>query len=113
MAGNEAAIGGGDPDRLGFSDEIADGQHEAVIADDDAGALAFRAQRGGGEGILRRGGAQADDGTERGFKVKWVVAGVGLQLGRNCPILWHGHPPPGRTHRPRLVPHMRRALIGR
>src|SRR6516164_4472777 len=53
------ATGGGEPDRLGLGDEIADGQDEAVLADQYTAAGAFGAERPGREGVLRNRRPQA------------------------------------------------------
>ena len=43
-------------DRGGFEDEVADGQHQPVVVDDDAAAFAPGAQRCGGTGRRRNFG---------------------------------------------------------
>src|SRR6185312_15253352 len=62
MAAHDDTVVPRQPDFLGLCDEVADGEHQAVVADDDAAALAPRAERVGGEGVVRDGRAHGDDG---------------------------------------------------
>ena len=69
MAGDDAPVLVGQPDFLGLGDEIADGQHQPVLADDDAAAFAQRAQCRRGEGIVGDRGAHGHDGAKSGSMV--------------------------------------------
>jgi hypothetical protein len=71
VGGDDPAIVGRQPDFLGLGDEVADGQHQAVVADDDAAAFADGAQRRGGEGVVRDVRAQGDDGVKDRFDIHW------------------------------------------
>ena len=63
MGGNQSSAGGGQPNRLGFSDEVADRQNEAVIVDRDAAAGAFDAENRRREGVLGDLSLQRNDQT--------------------------------------------------
>ncbi len=52
MRRNHAPITGRQPDFLGLGDQIADGEHQPVFADDHAAAFAQAAERPGGEGVF-------------------------------------------------------------
>ena len=69
MTRHRAAIVERDPDRVGFGDQITDGQDQAVAANEDAVAGALGAERFRGKGVGRHGGAQADHGGERALKI--------------------------------------------
>ncbi|EGE60795.1 hypothetical protein RHECNPAF_1340044 [Rhizobium etli CNPAF512] len=61
MGGNHPAVLGRQPDFLRLGDEITDGQHQAVVANDDAAALPDSAKRLRREGIFRNGGTDGHD----------------------------------------------------
>ena len=73
------SIIGGNLHILGFQDEIADREHQAVGADEHAAALTLGAQRGAGSGVLHGLGADADQA--RGFRPRGSVLAHQLQLG--------------------------------
>lgn len=54
---DDLAIPARQPDFFRLGDEIADRQHQAVVANDDAAALADGSKRRGGEGVLGNAGA--------------------------------------------------------
>ena len=60
------------PDGLGLGDQIADGQHQPV-ADQNAVAGAFDAERLGGEGVGWNDRTQADHRRQRAFEIVAVV----------------------------------------
>ena len=64
MGGNDAPVVARQPDLLGFGDQIADGQHQPVLADDHAAALPLGAQRRRREGVLGNRGMNLHDGLE-------------------------------------------------
>jgi hypothetical protein len=66
-----------EPDRLGFGDQVADGEHQPILSDHHAVAHALGAQDRRGEGILGNLGAQCDDGIERRLEIEcdFVLAG--------------------------------------
>jgi hypothetical protein len=49
---DETPVLAGQPDFLGLGDQIADGEHQAILADDHAAALAAGAEHRGGEGVI-------------------------------------------------------------
>ena len=101
MRGNHSAVLVGQPDFLGLGDQIADGEHHAILADEDAIAGPFGAKR------LRRKGIGGDDGMdghdrrERAIEVVGIVLWLGLDRRRNFPVgrLRHSRiPRSGRRH---------------
>jgi hypothetical protein len=62
MAGHDAPVMPRQPDVLGLGDQVADGEHEAVLVDDDARAFPLGAEYAGGEGVIGDASAQRDDG---------------------------------------------------
>ena len=64
-AGPLAALDVGDGDGVGFHDQVADGDDQALVVDHDAVALALRAQGLGRAAVLRNGGVDADHGRQR------------------------------------------------
>ena len=61
VPGHRAPIGGGQPDLIGFRDQIADSQHKPVIADHDTLTQALGAQRLRRESVGWYGCAQGYD----------------------------------------------------
>src|SRR5580704_13841236 len=86
-----AAAFRGEPHRLGFGDQIADRQHQSILADQDPAAGAFGAERPGGEGILRHGRAQAEDGAQRTVQIERAIRLLRLDLARYLPIYGSRH----------------------
>ncbi len=82
---------GGEPDRLGLGDQVADGEDEAVVADDDAVAGALGTEDRRGEGIFRNARLQSHDGVERALQIEFNVRRIGLQRRREGPVSWFGH----------------------
>ena len=80
------ALVGSDPDGAGLGDEIADREHQAVIADDDAVAGALGAEDLRGEGIVGYFGPQTDDGFERAPEVEAPLLGPRPHLDRKGPF---------------------------
>ncbi|MPW65482.1 hypothetical protein CPI28_02635, partial [Moraxella catarrhalis] len=60
--GHPAAITGGQDNLVGLGDQIADGQHEALVADDHGVADPLRSEGLGGEGVVAHLGFKGDDG---------------------------------------------------
>ena len=85
MAFDHAAVAEMQPDGFGLGDQIADGQHQAVV-DQHAVAAAFGAERGGAEGVRRDDRVQADHGGERAVEVEAVVLRARLKRGRHLPF---------------------------
>ena len=77
VARRDAAVAEMQPDGFGLGDQIADGQHQAVV-DQHAVAGALGAKRVGGEGVGRDDRMQADHRAKRALEVVAVV------LGRGC-----------------------------
>jgi len=86
MTGDGAAIGRAQPHRLRLGDEIADRQHQPVLADHGARPGAFGAEGRGGERVVGHARAQPDDREQGALQVESAVARVGLQLRRNVPV---------------------------
>ena len=68
VAFHHAAVAEMQPDGLGFGDQIADGQHQAVV-DQHAVAGALDAERLGGEGVGRDDRMQADHRGQRALEI--------------------------------------------
>src|SRR5437868_7316375 len=73
------------PDRLGFSNEIADGQHQPIL-DQDAVARAFGAECFRAESIWRDDRMQPDHRRKHTVQVKTVVARARLKRRRHFPF---------------------------
>ena len=104
MAGNDLAVLAREPDFLGLGDQVADGQHEPVVAYDDAAAFPQRAQWTGREGVFRNGGAQCNDGLQDclgvhafGYPVARAQNGARIPETRYTGTLAQGHE--GRNRR--------------
>jgi hypothetical protein len=91
MARDDGAIVGGKPDRLGFRDQIADGENEAVIADDDAVAESLGAENLGSECIIGDFRAQHHHRAQRRCEIESQFVGLGLHVGGECPMIRFGH----------------------
>ena len=90
VAGDGAAVMGGEPDRLGLGHQVADGGDQAVGTDDHAAAGALRAEGLGGEGVGRDHGLHGDHRAQRPLQVEGVVGGARLEIGGNFPLAgWH------------------------
>ena len=74
----------------GFGDQIADGQHQAVV-DQHAVAGALGAQRLGGEGVGRDDRMQADHRGKRAIEIETVVAPRAAVRKRHFPFGQRGH----------------------
>ena len=61
MGGNHAPVARRQPDLLGLGDQIADGQHQPVFADDDAAAFPWLPSVARRKGVLGDGRAQGYD----------------------------------------------------
>ena len=72
MALHHAAVAEMQPDGFGFGDQIADGEHQAVV-DQHAVAGALDAQRLGGEGVGRDDRMQADHRGQRALEIVAIV----------------------------------------
>lgn len=113
VGGPVVAIDVGDGDGVGFHDQVADGDDQAILADQDTVALALCAQRLGRAAVLRDGGAQADHRRERAGHRRRQIGNArqprlnGLSAGGNMTtrpvrrtVQPSGHrqpPPPART----------------
>ncbi len=85
-AAHHMALVRGEPDRARLGDEIADGEDQAIVADDDATAGAQRAEDLRGEGVFGDFGPQADDRIERVLEVKTPFFGPRPHLDRKSPF---------------------------
>src|SRR5262249_48788556 len=74
------------PDGARLGDEVADGEDEAVLADDDAVAGALRAEDLRGERVVRDLRPQADDAIERVLEVETPLLGPRPHLDRKGPF---------------------------
>ena len=78
-AADHDALVGGEPDRARLGDEVADGEHQAVVADDDAVAGALGAEDLRGERVLResrRAAARPRRARRRGRSASLRAAGA-------------------------------------
>ena len=75
-----------EPDGARLGDEIADGEHQAVLADDDAAARAQRAEDLRGEGVVGDFSAQPDDAVERPLEVEAPLLRPRPHLDRKGPL---------------------------
>ena len=91
MPGNGAAAGRGQPDRLGFGDQIANRQHQPVMPDQHAAAGAFGAKRAGGESILGDPRPQTEHGTQGTVEIEAAFALLWLDLARDLPLNFSRH----------------------
>jgi len=87
VALHDPARARGEPDLARLGDEVADGEHEAVRADDHALPLALGAQRLRRVGVLRHKGPQGHHRPERRLQIVPDPARVRLELGRDPPLL--------------------------
>ncbi len=87
MARDLLAFAGGQGDVVGLGDQIADGQDDAVLADQDAVADPLSAQRARGEGVGRHIGVQPHHRRQRPVQVEGIVLRLRLGLVRHAPIL--------------------------
>ena len=87
VPGHYRAIVGRDPDRVGFGDQITDGQDEPIVADDDTAAAALGAEDRRGECVLGDIGTQRDNRIERTSEIEGELVGGRLQFGGKRPVL--------------------------
>ena len=78
---------GGEPNARRFSDEIADGEHQAIFADHHAITAALGAEQIGSEGVRRYLGAHQHHGVVGACQVKLRFLGLRLQRLREGPLL--------------------------
>ena len=77
----------GDPHGLRFGHQIADGQHEAVLADHRAVAHAFGPEHGRGERVLRDEGANAHERRKHPVELEIGIRLIrGLRHRRMVPV---------------------------
>src|SRR4029077_13261436 len=90
-AGPRAAVVEIEPDRLGFGNQVADGQHQTVAANEYAVTGALGAERLSRIGVGGNDGAQPDHGIERLFEIVAVIFRLRLRGGRHLPVAqaWH------------------------
>ncbi len=91
MTRNSAALGGSEPDRLRFRDQIANGQNKAIPTDQNTAARAFGAERPGGECVLRDHRPQAQNRAQRTVQIERAIPGLRLDLPRDLPIYGSRH----------------------
>ena len=114
VARQHAAVARRQPDRFRLGDQVADGDDEAAIADEDPVAGPLRPQNAGGERVLRDGGAQAHDRAERALEIEGHLLRLRLRRERYLPIELFTHaaapglldktiPPPPRTGKGRIA----------
>ena len=92
VARHHAAVIEMQPDRLGLGDQVPDGEHHAVLADQHAVAGALGAERLGRERVARDDRMQPHHRGERLVQVVAVVLRSRLHRGRNLEVGqgWHG-----------------------
>jgi len=91
VAGHGGAAIGGEPDLRCLVDEVADREHEAVLADHRAVTAALGPERGSAVGIFRNFGANQHHRVERALEVELGLAGPRLNGFRESPNLIFGH----------------------
>ena len=87
MGLHDPTLVGGQPDFFGLGNQVADGDDEAIIPNDNALARPLRAERLGGEGIVR---GACPKGNHCGQSVLEVIAEssrIGLVLRRDFPFV--------------------------
>ena len=91
VARDRAPVDKTEPDGLGLGDQVADGEHQPVAADDDAMAGPLGAEDRGGKGIVGDAGAETDHGRERPIEIEIEVFAARLHRRRQLPIgcSWH------------------------
>ena len=102
-------FGGGEPDALRLGDEIADGEHQPVLADDYAASRPLGAERRGGEGVLGNLRLKRHDGREGAIEVEAEILGTRPIGRRRFPseLLDHRPFPIGGNSRRRILPSRR------
>ena len=85
MAFNDTPVAEMQPDGLGLGDQVADGQHQAIV-DQHAVAGTFGAEGLGGEGVRRNDGVQAEHGRQRAIEIVAVILGPRLHGRRHFPF---------------------------
>ena len=91
MPGYDRTVIRGEPDRLGLGNQVADGDNQPVIADDDAAARALGAEYRRGERVLRNFGAQRHDRVEHGPQIEAQAVRGRLQLSGKGPVRGFSH----------------------
>jgi hypothetical protein len=91
MPWDGAAARRGEPDRLGFGDEVADRQNQPVLADQNTAAGALPAERAGGESVLRDRRPQAEYCAQREVQIESAISRLWLDLVRYFPIYGSRH----------------------
>ncbi len=86
VRGHRGAIGSGEPDALRLCNEIADGEHEPVWANDDAATDALHAKVVSRKCVVRHLGAEQHDGAKNSLEVEGQRARRGLQLVGESPV---------------------------
>ncbi len=79
------------PHRFGLGDEIADGQDEPAVPDQDAVAGALGAERLGGEGVVGNHRAQTDHRGDGRIEIVVVICGLRLVFRRHFPVAQARH----------------------
>ena len=87
VAGHDGAAIGGEPDLRRLVDEVADGEHETVLADHRAITATLGAERGGGVSIVRNFRAHQYHRIERAREVKLGFARPSVAATRGRPIV--------------------------
>ena len=90
MALHHAAVAEMQPDRFGLGDQIADGEHKAVV-DQHAVAGALDTERVGSEGIRRNDRMQADHRGQRALEIVGIILCPRLHRLRHLPFDQRGH----------------------
>ena len=90
MAFHHAAVAEMQPDGRGLGDQVADGQHQAVV-DQHAVAGALDPQRFGGEAVGRDDRMQTDHRGQRALEIVGIVLRARLRRGWHLPFGQRGH----------------------
>ena len=86
VTGHRAPVVQREPERVRLSDQVTDGQNEAVAANDDAITGALSAECVRRKGVGRHGCAQRHHAREREFEIVGVILRLRLHGGRHLPV---------------------------
>ena len=92
VAGHRPTVAQREPDRVRFGDQIADGQDQAVAANDDTVAGTLGAERFRGERIRGHGYAQRHHAGQGQLEIVAIILGLRLRRGRHFPVAHGRHP---------------------
>ena len=115
VAGHRTPVAQRQPDRVRLGDQIADGQDEAIAANDDAVTGALGAERFRRERVRRHGCAQRHHTGQGLIEIEGIILRLRLHGGRHLPVAHGRHltflrSGRGRRHGAEAKPKGRRPL---